>query len=226
MSIRIRRSVHASTVFTLHAMLALLLAGCGTTTGDDPNLPRVLLIGDSISIGYTTRVRERLNGKANVHRIPENGRSTGYALGRLDAWLGDESWDVIHANWGLHDVKYLKDGALDLGGTRETTDADYGRNLEELVGRLAATGAVVIWASTTPIPEGAAGRVRGEEVAINRIAAGVMERRGIAIDDLHALVAPRLGDLQQPANVHFNQAGYAVLGDHVAAAIERVLGAR
>ena len=40
---------------------------------DQPGLPRVLLIGDSISIGYTMTVRQELAGKANVHRIPENG---------------------------------------------------------------------------------------------------------------------------------------------------------
>ena len=39
---------------------------------DDPTLPRILLIGDSISIGYTPATRKLLAGKANVHRIPEN----------------------------------------------------------------------------------------------------------------------------------------------------------
>src|SRR5215212_9456507 len=43
---------------------------------DDPKLPRVLLIGDSISIGYTLPVRKQLKGTANVHRIPENGGPT------------------------------------------------------------------------------------------------------------------------------------------------------
>ena len=39
---------------------------------DDPTLPRVLLIGDSISIGYTVPTREKLKGKANVHRPGTN----------------------------------------------------------------------------------------------------------------------------------------------------------
>ena len=37
---------------------------------DDPALPRVLLIGDSISHMYTASVRRLLKGKANVHRAP------------------------------------------------------------------------------------------------------------------------------------------------------------
>ena len=39
---------------------------------DEPGLPRVLIIGDSISMGYTLPVRELLRGKANLHRIPMN----------------------------------------------------------------------------------------------------------------------------------------------------------
>src|SRR5689334_20512700 len=43
---------------------------------DRPGLPRVLLIGDSISVCYTPATREELKGEANVHRIPENGGHT------------------------------------------------------------------------------------------------------------------------------------------------------
>ncbi len=42
----------------------------------NPKLPNVLLIGDSISIGYTPATRKFLAGKANVHRIPTNGGPT------------------------------------------------------------------------------------------------------------------------------------------------------
>jgi hypothetical protein len=76
---------------------------------DDPKLPRVLLIGDSISIGYTVAVRERLKGKANVHRIPQNGGATEVGLDKMTAWLGKGKWDVIHFNFGLHDAKYTSE---------------------------------------------------------------------------------------------------------------------
>ena len=74
---------------------------------DDPKLPRVLLIGDSISIGYTLPTREFLKGKANLHRIPTNGGPTTRGLASIDAWIGESKWDVIHFNWGLHDLKYM-----------------------------------------------------------------------------------------------------------------------
>src|SRR5262245_45029463 len=77
---------------------------------DDPKLRRILLIGDSISIGYTMPTRQMLEGVANVHRIPENGGPTTHGIQKIDAWLGDSKWDVIHVNWGLHDIKLDKDG--------------------------------------------------------------------------------------------------------------------
>src|SRR5436190_22951525 len=70
---------------------------------DTPSLPRVLLIGDSISMAYTIPTRRLLQGRANVHRIPMNGSSTEVGMANLDAWLSDGKWDVIHFNWGLHD---------------------------------------------------------------------------------------------------------------------------
>ncbi|MDP6354460.1 MAG: SGNH/GDSL hydrolase family protein, partial [Planctomycetota bacterium] len=63
---------------------------------DAEGLPRVLLIGDSISIGYTLATRAQLKGKANVHRIPANGGDTRRGLQSMDKWLGEGKWDVIH----------------------------------------------------------------------------------------------------------------------------------
>jgi len=56
---------------------------------DDPKLPRVLLIGDSISIGYTRDVQQNLKGKANVHRIPTNGGPTTRGRANIEKWLGN-----------------------------------------------------------------------------------------------------------------------------------------
>ena len=76
---------------------------------DVPGLPRVLLLGDSISIGYTLPVRERLRGIANVHRPAENCGPTKLGLAHLDQWIGSGHWDLIHFNFGLHDLKYIDD---------------------------------------------------------------------------------------------------------------------
>src|SRR5712692_6887545 len=92
-------------VAILCLFLGAVLVGQMADVPDVPGLPRVLLIGDSISIGYTVPTRHLLTGKANVHRIPANGGPTTNGLANLDAWLGHGKWDVIHFNWGLHDLK-------------------------------------------------------------------------------------------------------------------------
>ncbi len=182
---------------------------------DKKDLPRVLLIGDSISIGYTPIVREKLVNKANVHRAMANSGTTKAGLAGIKDWLGSGSWDIIHFNWGLHDVSLRKNYG--------TTKAEYKKNLEELVKRLKGTGAKLIWASTTPIPEGSQLRRKGDEVGYNAIAFEVMQRNGIEINDLHAYVFPKLEKYQMQKNVHFKSKGYRFLGEEVARKIETAL---
>jgi acyl-CoA thioesterase-1 len=193
---------------------------------DQAGLPRVLLIGDSISIGYTPAVREALAGIANVHRIPENGGSTRDGLKKLDAWLktdGGSKWDVIHCNWGLHDLKHWKDGKLDLAGTQMTPVELYQDNLRELIARLVETGAKVIFATTTPVPEGSAGRMAGDELGYNQAARDIMVEAKVPINDLHATAQAQLEKIQLPKNVHFTPEGSRMLGMQVAAEIKRAL---
>jgi acyl-CoA thioesterase-1 len=186
---------------------------------DDPALPRVLLIGDSISIGYTVPVQKLLAGKANVHRIPENGADTINGLKRIELWLGGSHWDVIHFNWGLHDLKVTPNG-----GRQVPIDA-YEKNLAALVERLKATGAQLIWATTTPVPEGKQNPLResSDVLRYNSAARRGMESRGVMIDDLYAAALPRLAEIQLPVNVHFNNAGWELLGSKVSATIDAAL---
>ncbi|QDT99455.1 SGNH/GDSL hydrolase family protein [Gimesia aquarii] len=171
---------------------------------DDPQLPRILLIGDSVSRGYTLAVRKALAGKANVHRAPANCGPTATGLKKLDVWLGKGNWDVIHFNFGIHD--------------RRTPPADYESRLETIVERLKKTGAKLIWASSTPIPadwkEGPAMKMALEEK--NAIAARVMKKQGVEIDDLFTFITPHLSETQNPKDVHFNSKGYDLLGKQVA----------
>jgi acyl-CoA thioesterase-1 len=185
---------------------------------DDPKLPRVLLIGDSISIGYTPAVRKLLKGKANVHRIPENGGPSDNGVKKIKKWLGDSRWDVIHFNWGLHDLK--------LGtGKHQVPIDEYEKNLISLVTTMKATKAKLIWATTTPVPEGKTNPPRKNEdvIAYNKVARKIMDDNGVAIDDLYAFALPQLDKIQLPANVHFTGKGSEALATRVAASIEAAL---
>ena len=193
---------------------------------DVDGLPRVLLIGDSISMGYTIPVRELLKGAANVHRPPTNCSSTSSGLKKLDDWLSTGKWDVIHFNWGLHDLKYLDEKGKYVGpdqGKQVAPLPVYEKNLRELVARLKKTGAKLIWCSTTPVPDGTLGRVKDSEIEYNRIAATVMKENGVVIDDLHALVSAHQAEYQLPKNVHFSKEGYQKLAEQVVASIKTQL---
>jgi lysophospholipase L1-like esterase len=177
---------------------------------DDPKLPRVLLIGDSVSRGYTQSARKALAGKANVHRAPANCGPTASGVKNIEVWLGDGKWDVIHFNFGIHD--------------RNTPPADYAQRLEQLVGRMKKTGAKLVWASTTPIPDDLPKKQTAASIVErNAIAAEVMEKHGIPTNDLFASITPHLPEMQNPNDVHFNAKGYDFLGEAVAKAIEAAL---
>ena len=170
---------------------------------DDPALPRVLLIGDSVSRGYTQAVRKELKGKVNVHRAPENCGPTATGLKKLDIWLGDGKWDLIHFNFGIHD--------------RNTPIADYTQRLQQLVERMQKTGAKLVWATTTPIPDQPDKKQTAASIVErNDAASKVMAEAGVAVDDLFTAITPRLAELQNPNDVHFNGAGYEFLGQQVA----------
>ena len=187
---------------------------------DVAGLPRVLLIGDSISMGYTLPVRELLKGKANVHRIPANGGPTKNGLANLSKWLGTGQWDLIHFNWGIHDLKHMPDGK------RQVEAADYEANLRTLVGKLKATGAKLIWCSTTPIPAGELNpkRTFGQVSEYNEIAARVMKELGVPINDLNAWITPRFDEFHKPKDLHYTEAGSAFLAEKVAKEIAVALG--
>ena len=192
---------------------------------DNPGLPRILLIGDSISIGYTEPVREILKGRVNVHRIQENGGHTDRGLEKLDLWLRDEKWDLIHFNWGLHDLKYQKNGKLDISGKQVNSPESYENNLDALVKRLKSTKAKLIWANTTPVPDGSNGRKHGDAIKYNRIAESVMSRNEIPINNLFKHVQPFIEKYQKPQNVHFYPEGSKFLAEKVADEILDQLGA-
>lgn len=207
----------------------------------DPALPDVLLLGDSISIGYTREVRHLLAGQANVSRpvqsppadAPVNCRATTQGLEDLDKWLGagGARWDVIHFNFGLHDIAHRNPdlnsaGQLDkVHGKISVTRALYEKNLEAMATRLAATGACLVWAATTIVPPDEPGRYEGDERVYNEIAARVMQRHAIAIDDLHAVTAQFSPELfVAPGNVHFKAQANWILAGHVADSVRHAVG--
>jgi lysophospholipase L1-like esterase len=190
-------------------LLACALAVCAQA-------PKVLIIGDSISIGYTPPLARMLAGKAEVVHHEGNAAHTGNGLEKLDSWLGGQKWDVIHFNFGLHDLKIID------GGERQIPQAQYEANLTEIVKKLKKTGAKLVFATTTPVPEGKVNPPRepADVPAYNAAALRIMQRFAVPVNDLYNFALPRLAEIQTPVNVHYSKAGYEALAGQVAQAIQ------
>lgn len=205
----------------------------------DPSLPDVLILGDSISVGYTLEVRALLKDKANVFRpmkadgkSAENCSGTTKGVKSIDRWLGDRKWTVIHFNFGLHDLKHVAKAGDETATSnaqhpRQASVRQYRENLESIVTKLKASGARLVFATTTPVPPGATNPLREPEEPprYNAAALEIMKANNISVNDLFAFCEPRLGKIQLPRNVHFTPAGSKAIAEQVAKAIEREINA-
>lgn len=226
-------------VMKIGALIGLCLVTlAGTAAGAEP-LPRVLILGDSISIGYTPHVQGLLKDEAEVLRPmrpngnAENCSGTTYGVTEIDRWVeaGGGNWAVIHFNFGLHDLKRVDPATQEASGDpnhpRQAEPEAYERNLRRIVERLKKTGARLVFATTTPVPEEKLSPHRDPKDVerYNEIARRVMEENGVAIDDLYSFALPRLAEIQRPANVHFTDEGSKALAEQVAASIREQLKA-
>jgi len=210
---------------------------------NDPDLPNVLIYGDSVSIHYTQVVRDQLAGQANVYRIYENGGDSGTVIRRIshmqDVMRDPElaghwsfEWDVIQVNVGLHDLKYVvhadKRVILDKENGEQVNSLDeYRVNLSGALSYLESTfpGAIIVFATTTPVPEGEPGRVAGDARRYNAVALEVIEDHpAVVVNDLYSFTkdCPPSWWLR-PANVHFSPQGREAQGAEVARVILSVL---
>ncbi len=189
---------------------------------DKLGLPRVLIIGDSISIGYTPRVRKILNGRANVHRPKTNCKWSAFGDQKINEWIGNEKWDLIHFNFGLWDW---------YGWSQEikATPRSYSKSLDNIVQNLKKSGAKLVFAMTTPPcigPEKNAGikisKARAKQ--FNQAALRVMKKHGVMVNDLYALIENEQKRYQLGENdVHYNESGRDLLAAQVATFIKKQL---
>lgn len=215
------------------------------------DLPNVLILGDSISIGYTLDVRKILKEDANVYRPvsirkpsskksekeaeanpltkPRNCQGTTTGVSSLESFLGDTQWDVIHFNWGLHDLKHVDaetgKNSSDENDPQQASPEKYKEQLSTIVTRLKETGAKLIFATTTPITPGTTDPLRKPEYPMeyNKVAKEVMEENNIPVNDLFTLANGQLSEIQKPKNCHFTPSGSKVLAAQVAEEIKKLL---
>ena len=184
------------------------------------NLPLVVLIGDSIRMGYQDHVISQLAGRAEIWVPKENGGDSRNILAHLDQWVFSRQPDLVHINCGLHDLKRA------FGAESEVPVDEYGRNVRQILQRLQRELDGVVWATTTPVDENwhhqnkGFDRLEADVDAYNAAARAVAEDLGVPIDDLFAVVESEgKARLLIQDGVHFTEEGSQLLGRVVAECI-------
>lgn len=198
--------------------------------------PTVLVLGDSISIGYTPYLTEQLADVANVVRPltadgrAENCAGTKNGARKVEQWIAQAGKpDVITFNFGLHDFKRETQGDKPAASNNpndppQSDPESYRQNLTRIVERLEATGAKLFFVTTTPVPPGGVRPHRdlGDPLLYNGIARQVVEPRGIEVIDLFAVAAAE-PSWMRPVNVHFTAEGSQGLATAIAKPVRSAL---
>jgi hypothetical protein len=210
---------------------------------NDPKLPNIFIYGDSISIGYTPQVQSSLKGKANVYRLYCNGGDSSSLIPKMTKMselMRDNKleghwnfeWNIIHFNVGLHDLKYVAGGGkLDKKNGKQVSSTErYAKNVSNVAAYLKKTAprATLIFATTTPVPEGEPGRVAGDAKKYNAVALDALKAHPeISVNDLYAFTKPNQPKWwTRPGNVHFGTEGRKAQGNEVARVLLNALKAK
>jgi hypothetical protein len=183
----------------------------------ETNLPRVLLIGDSIARDYYPEVEKNLAGKAYVGRLASSAFIADPILSNQIVMVLDEyKFDVIHFNNGMHGWQH--------------SEAEYRRAFPEFLATIKAhaPNAKLIWANITTLknspvlsPDNQTDASDGRIAARNAIALEFIESAGITVDDLNILA--RGHPEYHSDNVHFKEAGIQLEASQVAREINKVM---
>src|SRR4051812_23954573 len=134
---------------TLRLLVCALCLLAPAAAGAQDKLPKVVLVGDSIRIGYAPAVAKHLDGKAEVVTPGKEAGDSGWLLKNLDAFVLEHNPDLVHFNVGLHDLRHDR-----MKKTYQIDVDQYEKNLAAIVARLKKeTKATLVFASTTPIDD-------------------------------------------------------------------------
>lgn len=150
-------------------------------------MKKVLLLGDSIRMGYQAYVKEALDGEFEVRYPEDNGRFAAYTLWQVNQEL---KWNpdirLVHFNNGYWDMNIEAPMTEPIHPVEE-----YLSFLRRIVSLCRQCGAKVVFATTVPILEaGAAGDNTGVQGTINYSNEWVKEYNAAAVELMKELEVP------------------------------------
>ena len=188
-------------------------------------LPQVLLLGDSIRMGYQPLVEEMLRGKAIVSGPEENCQFSFFTLVNLDRWLREAGKpDIVHWNNGIHDAGHNP------YREPEQVPADlYRSGLFLILQRLNKTTPAVLWATTTPVRPKKSQEpdewywTPNDIEFYNNIAIELMAEYNVPVNDLYEIINQNIEEFLSEDKIHLSEAGKVACARAVVSAIEEKL---
>jgi hypothetical protein len=209
---------------------------CSPTPGSNTTSKlQLLVVGDSISMGYVSSMTSALSADWEVVHAPGNNDNANWGSMCIEGWLGADPlrWDAVTINHGLHDLAFPDNEHLSVA------------NYEAFLGKIFATlqaklkpSANVTWMATTPVPTNPApacvlipGRLESNVLLYNAAAAGVvLSTTTVGHCDLHRVITNACGvgysncSIAQCAGPHFSEPGFGLLGAAAASCVVAAAG--
>ena len=208
-----------------------------TTASRSPQLKQLLVIGDSISLGYFNALSANLTGFEVVHAPSfgggnNNNDNAAWGSRCVTEWLGANAsrWDAITFNHGAHDYAFPDNEHLSV--------ESFSLFVASIIGKLVALvrpDAAIVWNAITPVPTNPPsqcvllpGRLESNVLAYNAAAARTVEAVGagrVKSCDLHKVIDDFCGvgyascSIAQCAGPHFSEEGFSMLGNAVAGCV-------
>jgi lysophospholipase L1-like esterase len=226
---------------TVHIRLFILTTIIMIAMGSTRPLPKLFVIGDSISVQYGPYLEKYLEGKVQYARKEDDG-GADKSLGVVDGTQGGDSRMVLEylkaklhdpgfspgyimLNCGLHDIK------RDIETQKKQVDEGHYRdNLKEIAALLKKRGINLIWVRITPVVESIHNnsgrsfhRYLADIAVYNRIADEIMSESGIPVVDLFNFTI-QLGNDQSPDGVHFTESARSLQAAFIAGSIHAHTG--
>ena len=198
---------------------------------EDPRLPRILIIGDSISAHYLPGVRERMRGKANVIGESSMNKGTWASMGpnfyRSDMASKGDGLKNFLAERGPFDIVHFNNGIHNFAGAKPGDEKPYAEQLRQVVATIRASGAICLFANSTGtlgdnvLPKSP--RYLTNCQAFNAAAETVMRELNVPVTDIYGLIQPRIKELISSDLIHTNKEADEMIADLIAKRLSETL---
>lgn len=213
----------------LFLMLLFALVSCTESQGEMPEIegaeilempaldgrPAMLIIGDSISIGYYPKIAAKFPELQVIHNTG-NARNTRAGIENIRKWVDHApEWEVCTINHGLHDVHAAYNIGVD----------EYIQNLDFEIEVMKERCKKILFITTTKVPKNVIGRANQKVIVFNSAAVNLMNDLSIPVCDIYGTseAIPALyKKAAEQSNVHFTEKGYAVLANTIENCISNI----